>query len=136
MITTSVKASLTAAGNQAVDVCASVPKLVGGDVHLVIQSKHTTTDKTVSAQVISDWYEEVSKATATRRSDQDDVLYVFFTNKRLSDPAVQALDAHFFRERPFLCVITADQLEAVIPPCLRLHVLSSRPSVGSGDSAS
>lgn len=97
-----------------------------GDCHLVVQSKHTTVDDTVSVCDITEWYEEARAALAAWQSDQDHVLYVFFTEKRLSKSALGALNIDFFLARPSLCVISADQLGAVIPSCLRTRVLCRR----------
>lgn len=67
-----------------------------GDCHLVVQSKHTTVDDTVSAGDISDWYKEAKIALAAWQPEKDHVVYVFFTNKQLSKPVRDVLDAHFF----------------------------------------
>lgn len=122
---------LTCGGNLAVDVRATVPmRLEGGnlgDCHLVAQSKHTTVDDAVSVGDITRWYEEARAALAAWKSDKDHVLYVFFTNKRLSKSAMEDLSTDFFLAHPSLCVISADQLGAVIPACLTTRVLLSPP---------
>lgn len=87
----------------------------GSFTYRTIQSQFTTVHEKFNAKDISDWYKDVSHATAAWRSFRDDVAYISFTNKSLSREAMKVLDADFFLHRPFSVIITADQLEAVIP---------------------
>lgn len=118
---------MTCPGTMAVDLRFSVPMSGhdGGAFHVVVQTKHPKKTATTSAKDIRDWYISAVKITEKWRTGNDKVLYVFITNKRLSTKAKNQLGVDFFRANPFLCVVTADQLEAVVPPFLSTRFLTA-----------
>lgn len=113
---------LSCAGNPVVDVRCTVSTRLGdekrGKLHIYGQTKQSHKDKEVGEDVISNFYTSAWAATALLRSAGDDVLFVFFTNRKLTDAACEALADSYFEARPGLCVVSAEQLGDVVPPFL------------------
>lgn len=87
-----------------------------GKLHMYGQTKESHNGKDVGEDVIPDFFTSAWAATAMLRSAGDDVLFVFFTNRKLMDAAAEALADSYFEARPGLCVVSAEQLGDVVPP--------------------
>ncbi|KAK1868549.1 hypothetical protein I4F81_011034 [Pyropia yezoensis] len=114
---------LACLGNMAVDIRFSLPVRRRGErrgmLHEFVQTKQTGTSRKVSDGDVDAWYQSVTRATANWATDEDQVLYVYFTNKHLTDDGVVALHSkQFFKARPGLVVVSFDQLSCVLPPFL------------------
>lgn len=128
---------LTCPGTMAVDVRFSVP-LQGkahSALHVVVQTKRSSKATKTSAREIRDWYESVFGITELWRTNGDELLYVYVTNRKLSDKALDELNAAFFRARPFLIVVSSDQLGSVVPPFLTSRVLTPVQQVRDDEAA-
>lgn len=114
---------LACRGNMAVDIRLSLPMRRRGErrgmLHVFVQTKQTGTSRKVSDGDVDAWYQSATRATANWATDDDQVLYVYFSNKKLTDDGVVALHSkQFFKARPGLVVVTLDQLSCVVPPFL------------------
>jgi len=111
---------LTCPGTAAVDIRCSLRMMprgkIGGVLHVFMQTKHSGTSSRVSEVAVDIWYKAVTRATKEWRSDQDQVLFVYFTKKPPTDDEFSALMcSEFFKRRPGLLVVTHDQLSGVLP---------------------
>lgn len=114
---------LACRGNMAVDIRSSLPMRRRaerrGMLHVFVQTKQTGTSRRVSDGDVDAWYQSATRATANWATDDDQVLYVYFSNKKLTDDGVVALHSkQFFKARPGLVVVTLDELSCVVPPFL------------------
>ncbi|KAK1870442.1 hypothetical protein I4F81_012901 [Pyropia yezoensis] len=114
---------LACRGNMAVDIRFSLPMRRRGErrgmLHVFVQTKQTGTSRRVSDGAVDAWYQCARLTTANWATDDDQVLYVYFSNKKLTDDGVIALRSkQFFKARPGLVVVTLDELSCVVPPFL------------------
>lgn len=118
---------LTCAGSKAVDLYTVVPfsREEGGHLYVIVQTKKTDNAITVSLSDIQKWYDTVFTLTKKWRRDGNEVMYMFFTNKRLTDEAKAMMDQQFFLERPGLCVTSFDELDEVIPSLMRTRFVTA-----------
>lgn len=132
---------LTCPGSVAVDIRFSVAtRLPGGrngTLHVFVQTKHTATVRRIGESAIDEWYRSVNAATKQWRGRKDRVLFVYFSNKAVTDDGAAALGRRrFFEDRPDLLVITLDQLSYVLPDFLMTRILTteqqSRQEMGRG----
>lgn len=125
---------LSCAGNPVVDLRCTVPTRLGkgrrGQLHIYGQSRQSLKDKEVSEKEIAAFYTSALAATASLRSAGDDVLFIFFTNRKLNDAAAGALTASYFEAHPCLCVVSADQLGGVVPPFLLTRFQTATKQTG------
>ena len=120
---------LTCPGTAAVDIRCSLRMMprgkIGGMLHVFVQTKHSGTSSIVSEVAVDTWYKAVTRATKEWRSDQDQVLFVYFTNKPPSDDGFSALMcSEFFKRRPGLLMVTHDQLSGVLPSFLLTRIVT------------
>jgi len=121
---------LTCPGTAAVDIRCSLRMMprsgnIGGVLHVFVQTKHSGTSSRVSEVAVDTWYKAVTRATKEWRSDQDQVLFVYFTNKPPTDDGFSALScSEFFKSRPGLLVVTHDQLSGVLPSFLLTRLVT------------
>lgn len=118
---------LTCPGTMAIDIYCAVP-LAGkdsGNVYVVAQTKKTDNAVTVSLATIEKWYGTVSTLTKEWQRGGNEVVYVFFTNKRLTDETKKAMGEQFFLDRPGLCVTSYDELDHVIPSLMRTRFVTA-----------
>lgn len=93
---------LTCAGTMSVDMYCAVPlkRKRGGHAYIIVQTKKTSNAITVSLTDIDKWFSTVTSLTNPWRQDGDEMLFMYFSNKRLSDDTKKAMDAQFFLDRP------------------------------------
>lgn len=118
---------LTCPGTMAIDIYCAIP-LAGkdsGHVYVIAQTKKTDNAVTVSLAAIEKWYGIVSTLTKEWQCGGNEVVYVFFTNKRLADETKAAMDVQFFLDRPGLCVTSYDELDQVIPSLMRTRFVTA-----------
>lgn len=96
-----------------------------GHVYVIAQTKKTDNAVTVSLAAIEKWYGIVSTLTKEWQCGGNEVVYVFFTNKRLADETKAAMDVQFFLDRPGLCVTSYDELDQVIPSLMRTRFVTA-----------
>lgn len=118
---------LTCAGTKAVDIYTVVPlsREEGGHVYVVAQTKKTNNAITVSLSDIQKWYGTVSTLTMKWQRVGDEVIFMFFTNKLLTDETKEMMNMQFFSERPGLCVTSYDELDQVIPSLMRTRFVTA-----------
>lgn len=105
--------------------CVPFSREDGGHLYVIVQTKKTDNAITVSLSDIQKWYDTVSTLTKKWRRDGNEVMYMFFTNKRLTDEAEAMMDQQFFLERPGLCVTSFDELDEVIPSLMRTRFVTA-----------
>lgn len=124
---------MTCAGTMAIDLYCAVPlePEQGGHAYILVQTKKTSNAVTVALTDIDKWYSTVTTLTKRWRQDGDEMIFMFFTNKRLSDDTKQLMDVQFFLDRPGLCVTSLDELNQVIPSFMRTRFISAEQEKGS-----
>lgn len=128
---------LTCPGTGAVDIRFSVatrlPEGRDGTLHVFVQTKHTATARRIGESAVDAWYRSVNAATKQWRGRKDRVLFVYFSNKSLTDDGAAALGRRrFFEDRPDLLVITLDQLPYCLPDFLVTRILTTEQQSRQG----
>ncbi|KAK1866267.1 hypothetical protein I4F81_008787 [Pyropia yezoensis] len=126
---------LTCRGNMAVDIRFSCPMRRRGKrrgvLHVLVQTKHTTTNRKLSDADVDAWYKSVAHSTKKWRSGGDQVLFVYFSSKHLTDDGAGALHStQFFESHPGLVVVTNGELSRVLPPFLLTRVTTTAQEQG------
>lgn len=80
---------------------------------------------------IDKWFSTVTTLTNPWRQDGDEMLFMYFSNKRLSDDTKKAMDAQFFLDRPGLCVTSFEEIDQVIPSLMRSRFISAVQEIRS-----
>eukprot|EP00170_Pyropia_yezoensis_P002595 contig_10927_g2599 len=124
---------LTCAGTMSVDMCCAVPlkRKRGGHAYIIVQTKKTSNAITVSLTDIDKWFSTVTSLTNPWRQDGDEMLFMYFSNKRLSDDTKKAMDAQFFLDRPGLCVTSFEEIDQVISSLMRSRFISTVQEIRS-----
>ncbi|KAK1865625.1 hypothetical protein I4F81_008154 [Pyropia yezoensis] len=123
-------AFLTCRGNMAVDIRFSCPMCRRGKrrgmLHVFVQTKHTSSNRRLSDADADAWYTSVAHSTEKWDSGGDQVLFVYFSSKHLTDDGAGALySTQFFESRPRLVVVTNGELSRVLPPFLLTRVTTT-----------
>lgn len=88
-------------------------------VHVIIQAKHTSTNRTLSVKDVAEWHAAVKAATVQWRKGADRTVFVFVSNRPASGDAGQlAMPSFFRRERRDLLLFTSDQLPGLLTAAL------------------
>lgn len=118
---------MTCAGTMAIDMYCAVPfkREQGGHAYILVQTKKTDNAVTVALTDIDKWFSTVTTLTKRWRQDGDEMIFMFFTNKRLSDDTKESMDVQFFLDRPGLCVTSLDELSQVVPSFMRTCFISA-----------
>lgn len=118
---------LTCPGAKAVDLYCAIPLMreQGGHAYVVVQTKKTNSASTVALSDVHKWYDTVSTLTKRWWQGGNEVIYLFFTNKRLSSDTRRLMNSQFFLDRPGLCVTSFDEIGEVIPSLLRTRFITA-----------
>lgn len=89
-------------------------------VHIIVQTKHTLASRTVAVKDVLVWHAGVRASMARWRDPLSRTVFVFVSNRRITDAAAKELasPAFFDGERSDLIVCTSDQLAALLTPTL------------------
>lgn len=112
---------ITCPGTAYVDMRLSLRSAAdrAANVHVFIQAKHTSTNRTLSVNDVAQWHAGVKAATVQWRKGGDRTVFVFVSNRLASSDAGQlAMPSFFHRGRRDLLLFTRDELHSLLTAAL------------------